>query len=175
MDNWLYELLELPEECQVEENLSKHFLSTNFELTSGEKNLLTYSIEKISIVGAIGPDFGGVSANEEVGMESVAILLVDTKGGKFEKEARKVAEMLQKHLPQFLFIGLTNGEAACLSIASKVKTEDDTLEIKESYLSASFTPESLGDLSQTFSLQNVDKSDLNVMWETYIQLVQEIN
>ena len=174
MDNWIYDLLELPEECQVEENLSKHFLTTNFDLTSGEKNLLTYSIESVTIVGAIGPDYGGVPANEELGMESTAVLLVEMKGGKFAKSARKVSEMLQKHLPQYLLLGFTDGEYACLSIASKVTNSDDaSLEIKESYLGALFLPEAIEELSQKFSFQNVDKTDLNTLWNNYIQLISE--
>lgn len=171
MDNWLYELLELPEECQLGENLSKHFFSSNFDLTSGEKNLLTYSIERVSIVGAIGPEYGGVPSNEELGMESIAILLVELKGGKFEKNARKVSDMIQKHLPQFLFIGLTDSENACVNIASKVKSADDALAVEESYLSTPFLPDALEEMSQKFSFQSIDKSDLNSLWNSYIELV----
>jgi len=175
MDNWIYDLLELPAECQVEEGLPNQFLSANFNLSSGEKNLLNYGIEAMSIVGAIGPDFGGVPAyqDDEQTMESVAVLLVDTKGGKFAKEVKKVADMLQKHLPQYLLIGLSDGENACISIASKHTTQDG-LEVKESYLSPLISPDDLLTLRDAFSFENIEKDNLKTLWDNYCQVVKEM-
>lgn len=170
MENWICELLELPEACQVEETLPKEFFSSNFNLTPGEKNLLNYSIKEVSIVGAIGPDYGAVPSSE--GMESVAIILVETKGGKLTKEVSKLAEMLQNHLPQYVMIGLTDGEKACISIASKVNV-DEVLEVKESFLTPPFAPEALVDMTKDFSFQYIDKTDLKALWDNYCLIVSQ--
>ena len=177
MDNWISDLLGLPEECQVEENLPKDFLSGNFELTSGEKNLLNYSIDEMTIVGSIGPDTGGVAAYDDAtaSMESVAILLIETKGGKFEKDASKVADMLQKLIPQYMILGITDGERACISLASKSKSEEDgaALEVEESFITPLLLPEEIEALSSKFSFQNSDKQNLKSLWDNYCQLVAD--
>lgn len=176
MDNWIYDLLELPEECQVEESLPKNFLSGNFELSSGEKNLLNYSIDEMTIVGSIGPDAGNIPSYDDgtINMESIAILLIETKGGKFDKEASKIADMLQKHIPQYMLLGMTDGERACVSIASKYnKDAEAKLEVNESFISPLFAPEDIPVLKEKFTLKTMDKTNIKTLWDNYCQLFSE--
>lgn len=170
MENWLNDLLQLPEACQVEEVLPQYFLSQNFKLTTGEKNLEKYSIDEMAIVGAIGPDYGGVAGLE--GMASVAILVVETKGGKLAKEAGKIAAMLQKYLPQYVLIGLTDGEQACLSIASKYSTEDG-LAVDELFMSSLFSSDKMGELAELFSFEKMNKENLKTLWADYCSLISK--
>lgn len=176
MENWLFNILDLPAESEVEQSLTREFFNKNFTLTPSEKNLLNYSIDQTMIVGAVGPTYGNVPSykDDEQNIESVVVILVETKGGKMAKEAAKIADMLQKHLPQYVLIGITDSEKVCLSIASRCKDADDDskLVIKESFLSPIMTIEELMEHAQDFSFDKVAKDNLNTLWNSYCQLVK---
>lgn len=178
MENWLSNVLDLPDECQVEQSIPRSFFTKNFELSSGEANLLQYGIDQMMIVGAIGPNFGNVPAykDDEQDFESVVVMLVENKGGKVEKQAAKIAAMLQKHLPQYVLLGITDGEHVCLSIASKYKqAEEETLQIKESFISPILTIEKLMELTEDYTFDKLDKTDLNALWNNYCEYVAATN
>ncbi len=166
MENWLIDLLQLPEACQVEEVLPPYFLSKNFTLTPGEKNLEKFSIDAMAIVAAIGPDYGDVPASEE--MKSVAMLVIETKGGKLLKEAGKIAEMLHHYVPQHLLIGLTDGETAFLSIAKK----NEAMQVEETFITKPLIPEAMVALSAKFDFEKMDKTNLNSLWSGYCELIK---
>lgn len=179
MENWLCNILDLPDECQVEQNLPKDFFKKNFELSAGEDNLLQYGIDQTMIVGAIGPDYGGVPSynDDEQSIESVVVVLVESKGGKVDKQAAKISAMLQKHLPQYVFLGITDGEKVCLSIATKYKNPEDAsqLLIRESFMSPILTIEELMTFADDFTFDKIDKADLNTLWNNYCKFVSVTN
>lgn len=170
MENWIIDILQLPATCQAEEVLPKYFMSQNFALTSGESNLMTYSVEDMAIVAALGKDYCDIESSENI--EGAVVLVVEMKGGKFAKEASKVAEVLHKYLPQHLIIGMTDGESACLSIAEKIIAEDGAVALEACYTSTVFSPEMMDELASRFSFELAPKHDMKALWTHYCELIE---
>lgn len=172
MENWMMDLLQLPTACQVEEVLPAHFMSQNFKLSTGENNLVSYSVDEMAIVASISEASAVVPPSASI--DNAAVLVVETKGGKFSKDAQKIATMLHQHIPQYMIIGLTDGEKACVSIASKTVNAEGALEVDEHFISASFSPERLEELSQKFAFDALSKGDMSQLWDNYCKLIAEL-
>ena len=166
MENWLFEIFNLPQGCKVEEVLPKGFLSRNFEMTAGEVNLQNYTVKEMAIVGAMGPEYVAISANDVI--ENAVLMVVEMIGGKFEKEAKKVAEMLHRHLPQHLIIGLTDGESACLSIA-RLPNEDS-----EVIMSSVMEDKDVDRVSEKLDFEKVKKTTMLELWNEYCEIIATI-
>lgn len=132
------DILQLPRKCLVSKKLTKAFFYRNFELTPAETRLLESPevVMQMDWPASIRHDNANVPAYtaEEVVVEEIIVLLIQTGVEDLDKTGRKIAELIQKYIPYHILLVVYNETHFLLNTCDKrINQNDATRRIVEAH------------------------------------------
>lgn len=173
------QILQLPPRCLVEQKITKVFFTKNFDLTAAEKKLLQGAVKEMNWLGSIKPATANVpmTANDTERYEEVQVFVCRLPSNELNRYAEKAADMIQKYVPYPILLILEDAENFLFSAAEKRINQADNkkLTIVRQHATGSLSKLYKNAQTEAFfrslSWSAVDKTDLSVLFNSYIRAV----
>ncbi|HTO17273.1 MAG TPA: DUF4391 domain-containing protein [Edaphocola sp.] len=171
-----FSFFQLPHQTLVQSRLTKAFFKRNFELLPSERKLLEDAmlVKEMEIYATLKPSNCNVPAFvcSTENYEEIVFLLVKTANEDFEKNAKKIGDFIQKHIPYHLVIGMYAENNFLLHLAFKNINQKDQnkrtiLQIKQSKVFSINAQENQAELLEALSFKNLDKTNLKTLYTSY--------
>jgi hypothetical protein len=126
---FIIKALNLPNACWVNQKLPKTFFKRNFDLTLSERKLLDdFSIiQQMEIIASINIETANIPAyvDDVVTYEEINIIAIQTTTEQFDRQKHKIIELVQKYIPNPLFILVYDNQQIVLNVAEKRINNND--------------------------------------------------
>lgn len=176
-----YKTLKLPTHCWVNHKLPKTFFKRNFEITLSEKKLLDdFSIiQQMEVLALINQETANIPSFTEASSsyEEIIILAVQTTAEQFDKQKDKIAQLIQKYIPNPMLLILYDEKKLLFNVAEKrINNNDATKRIIEAaYTTETISGDSINIKQQQFlenlAFEKANKLDLRQYYNHFIQSV----
>lgn len=179
--DFLHKTLKLPTQCWVNQKLPKTFFKRNFELTLSEKKILDdFSIiQQMEVLALINQETANIPSFTEATScyEEIIILAVQTTTEQFHKQKDKIAQLIQKYIPNSVLLILYDDKKLLFNVAEKRINNNDATKriIEKEYTTETISGDSISPKQQHFlenlAFDKANKLDLRHYYNHFIQSV----
>jgi hypothetical protein len=178
-------ILDLPESCLVNMKITKAFFKRNFELTKAERTLLDdFSVVvNIDWIATVNPDNSNVPAfnSNTSTFEEIQIISIKTNQEGLELNNTRIIDLIQKYIPYHVFL-ITYSDTLTVwnTCLKRINENDNTKRVIEKCLTTEIIDiNNLTENQKAFfngvSFSQIDKTNLNTLYQSYIQQVVALN
>lgn len=177
----LHKTLKLPTHCWVNQKLPKTFFKRNFEITLSEKKLLEdFSIiQQMEVLALVNQETANIPSFTEAtsSYEEIIILAVQTTTEQFDKQKDKIAQLIQKYIPNPMLLIVYDNNKLLFNVAEKRINNNDATKrvIEAAYTTETITGDSINQKQQHFldnlAFDKANKLDLRHYYNHFIQSV----
>ena len=177
----LHKTLKLPANCWVNQKLPKTFFKRNFEITLSEKKLLDdFSIiQQMEVLALVNQETANIPSfkEETFSYEEIIILAVQTTTEQFDKQKDKIAQLIQKYIPNPMVLVVYDDTKLLFNVAEKrINNNDATKRVIEKVYTSETINIDLNSQKQQQFLENLafdkaNKLDLRHYYNHFIQSV----
>lgn len=175
-------ILNLPERCLLNQKLTKAFFLKNFELTASEKKRLNNKVESMLWLASLQPGNTNIPAivSSDYSYEEIQVITVKVPNGDVEKEGKKYAEFVHKHIPYQLLLIVEDDAQFIFSLTDKRVNQADknkrTIEhfFHSPILSKLYKNETSEAFYKTVTFTELDKTNLETTYKSYVQAVIQL-
>ena len=177
----LHKNLKLPTHCWVNQKLPKTFFKRNFEITLSEKKLLDdFSIiQQMEVLALVNQETANIPSFTEAtsSYEEIIILAVQTTEEQFYKQKDKIAQLVQKYIPNPMLLIVYDNKKLLFNVAEKrINNNDATKRVIEvAYTTETIFSDSISQKQKHFldnlAFDKANKLDLRHYYNHFIQSV----
>ena len=177
----LHKTLKLPTHCWVNQKLPKTFFKRNFEITLSEKKLLDdFSIiQQMEVLALVNQETANIPSFTEAtsSYEEIIILAVQTTEEQFYKQKDKIAQLVQKYIPNPMLLIVYDNNKLLFNVAEKrINNNDATKRVIEvAYTTETIFSDSISQKQKHF-LDNLafDKANTLDLRHYYNHFIQSV-
>lgn len=177
----LHKNLKLPTHCWVNQKLPKTFFKRNFEITLSEKKLLDdFSIiQQMEVLALVNQETANIPSFIEASSsyEEIIILAVQTTTEQFDKQKDKIAQLIQKYIPNPMLVVVYDNNKLLFNVAEKRINNNDAIKrvIEKEYTTETITGDNISIKQQQF-LENLafDKANKLDLRHYYNHIIQSV-
>ena len=177
----LHKTLKLPANCWVNQKLPKTFFKRNFDITLSEKKLLDdFSIiQQMEVLALVNQETANIPSFTEAtsSYEEIIILAVQTTSEQFDKQKDKIAQLIQKYIPNPMLLVVYDDAKLLFNVAEKRINNNDATKrvIEKEYTTETINIGSINQKQQQFlenlAFDKANKLDLRHYYNHFIQSV----
>lgn len=171
-----FSFFQIPDQSLVRTRLTKTFFKRNFELTLSERKLLDDSsvIQEMEVYASLKPSSCNVPSyvNTTETYEEVVFIQIQTGDDNFEKNTKKIGELIQKYIPYHVVLGIYSSNTLIINLAFKNINQVDKTKriiqlIKQSKILSLYNTADQVGLREAMSFKHLDKSNLKTLYSSY--------
>lgn len=177
----LHKTLKLPTHCWVNQKLPKTFFKRNFEIILSEKKLLDdFSIiQQMEVLALVNQETANIPSFTEAtsSYEEIIILAVQTTTEQFDKQKEKIAQLIQKYIPNPMLLIVYDNKKLLFNVAEKRINNNDATKrvIEAAYTTETIISDTISQKQQHFldnlAFEKANKLDLRHYYNHFIQSV----
>jgi len=177
----VHKTLKLPANCWVNQKLPKTFFKRNFEITLSEKKLLEdFSIiQQMEVFALVNQETANIPSFTEAASsyEEIIILAVQTTNEQFDKQKDKIAQLIQKYIPNPMILMVYDDTKLLFNVAEKRINNNDATKrvIEKEYTTETISIDTNSQKQQQFlenlAFDKANKLDLRHYYNHFIQSV----
>lgn len=172
-------ILQIPDRSLVNRKITKAFFKRNFDLTSTEKSLLDdfSAISGIDWLASLSPSNSNINSykDEQYIFEEVQVIVVHTSGNDFDKNALRIADLIQKYIPYPILLCIRQDGFFVLNACDKKINQNDSDRriVEKKYTTETIDQHSPTERQKSFlnslAFSELDKTNLKTCYDSYIQ------
>lgn len=171
-----FSFFQLPNQSLVGIRLTKAFFKRNFELTLSERKLLDDAsiMQEMEIYASLKPENSNIPSylGALENYEEIVFILIKTADDAIEKNAKRIGDFIQKHIPYHVVIGIYSMNDLIINLAFKNINQADKnkrtiQQVKQSKTLSLQDKEDQRKLHEALSFKNLDKSNLKTLYSSY--------
>ena len=181
MTERINDILQIPERCLLGRKLPKTFFKRNFDLTATEKKLLddhgtVTAIDWLAVVSPANANISKFEAGQYL-YEEVQVMCVQTSANDFDKNAPKIAELVQKYIPYPIVLCVYHDLGFVLNTCDKRINQNDNTRrtIEQRYFSEVIDVGNIvgtqGIFMDNLAFGKLDKTNLKTYYDAYSQAI----
>ena len=181
MIDYLNQILQLPEKCIVNKNLSKVFFKRNFDLTPVDRKLLEDSsvFSSMTIVASIKTSNSNIPSfcDDQMNYVELLVIAIKTNTIDFEKNYKRISDLVQKYIPYPILITVYCDTMLSFSLCEKRinRNEPQKRTIERNYYSDPILidyPEIIHkNFLESLSFSKLHKGNMKQLFESYLSCI----
>lgn len=171
--------LQIPERLLLRKKLPKSFFLKNFDLSTGEKKILSEEISSMQLLANVKPSNSNIPQfrDETYVYEEIQVMSCELNGKHMDSLVAKICNLFHKYIPYPIFLLVEDENGFVVSTCEKRINQSDPNKrtIEADFMSPSISKLYKTDISESFlamlAFPNLDSSNLLNFYSSYTNAI----